>query len=148
MSWLHATARPPAWEGAGVGGPVQESYLLGISDPGHAGVQNRMPADLPATRRKRSLKELVTGVRQDAGLLVRQEIALAKAELKEKATGVAKKAAMFSAAALLAYAGVLVVFAALVLGVIALGVTAWLAALIVGAVVLLGAFGIVQRARR
>jgi hypothetical protein len=48
---------------------------------------------------------------------------------------------------LLAYAGLFVLLAALTLGVIALGVAAWLAALVVGAIVLLGAFLLVQRAR-
>lgn len=107
-----------------------------------------MATDLPSRPRKRSLKQLITGVRQDTSLLVRQEIALAKAEVKEKAAGVAKKAAFFGGAALLAYAGVLVVFAALVLAIIALGVTAWLAALIVGVLVLLGAFGLLQKAKQ
>ena len=59
----------------------------------------------------------------------------------------AKQAAMFGAAGLLAYAGLLVLFAALILGVVALGVTAWLATLAVGLVVILGAFVIVRRAR-
>ena len=95
----------------------------------------------------RSLKKVVSDLRLDAGLLLRQEIALAKAEVKEKAIGVAKQAALFGAAGLLAYAGVLVLFAALVLGVIALGVAAWLAALTVGIGVLAGAYAIVQRAR-
>jgi hypothetical protein len=43
---------------------------------------------------------------------------------------------------------VLVLLAALVLGLIAIGVVAWLAALSVGIVILLGAFFLVQRARR
>ena len=95
----------------------------------------------------RSLKKVVTDLSLDAGLLVRQEIALAKAEVKEKARSVAKQAALFGAAGLLAYAGLFALLAALTLGVIALGVAAWLAALVVGAIVLLGAFLLVQRAR-
>jgi uncharacterized membrane protein YqjE len=96
----------------------------------------------------RSLKQVVSDLRGDAGLLVRQEIALAKAELKEKVSAVAKQAAMFGVAGLLAYGGLLVLFAALILGLIAIGVAAWLAALTVAVVVLLGAFLIVRRARR
>jgi uncharacterized membrane protein len=106
-----------------------------------------MSVELTPHRKDRSLKHVVSDLRSDAGLLVRQEIALAKAEVKEKLEGVAKQAAMFGAAGLLAYAGLLVLCAALILGVIALGVAAWLAALAVGFVVLLGAFMIVQRAR-
>jgi uncharacterized membrane protein len=107
-----------------------------------------MSTEITPSRKDRSLKRVVSDLRSDAGLLVRQEIALAKAEVKEKVVGVAKQAAMFGAAGLLAYAGLLVLFAALILGVIALGVAAWLATLAVGLVVLLGAFCIVQRARQ
>lgn len=88
----------------------------------------------------RSLKKVVTDLSHDAGLLVRQEIALAKAQLREKAV-------QFGAAGFLAYLGALALLAALVLGMIALGVAAWLAALAVGGIVLLGAFLLVQRAR-
>lgn len=106
-----------------------------------------MPIEISTESKDRSLKELVSDLRTDAGLLVRQEIALAKAELKEKAAGVAKQAALFAGAGLLAYAGLLALFAALVLGLIAIGVVAWLAALSVGVLVLLGAFLLAQRAR-
>jgi uncharacterized membrane protein len=106
-----------------------------------------MPIEISTESKDRSLKQLVSDLRTDAGLLVRQEIALAKAELKEKAVGVAKQAAMFAGAGLLAYGGLLVLFAALVLGLVAIGVVAWLAALSVGLLVLLGAFLLVQRAR-
>lgn len=106
-----------------------------------------MSVQISTESKDRSLKQLVSDLRTDAGLLVRQEIALAKAELKEKATGVAKQAALFAGAGLLAYAGMLVLFAALVLGLVAIGVAAWLSALIVALVVFLGAFMLVQRAR-
>lgn len=97
--------------------------------------------ELPSKSRDRSLKRLVSDLKDNTGLLVKQEIALAKAQVMGKAV-------KFGAAALLGYAGVLVLIAALVLGVIALGVAAWVATLIVAVVVLLGAFGIVQRARK
>ena len=100
-----------------------------------------MSIEVSTESKDRSLKRLVSDLGTDAGLLVRQEIALAKAELKEKA-------ALFAGAGLLAYAGLLVLFAAIVLGLIAIGVVAWLAALSVGVLVLLGAFLLVQRAQR
>jgi TRAP-type C4-dicarboxylate transport system permease small subunit len=96
---------------------------------------------------ERSLKKVVTDLRTDAGLLLRQEIALAKAQAKEKVGKVAKQAALFGAAGLLGYAGLLVLVTALILGVIALGVAAWLAALAVAVGVFLGAFLLIQRAR-
>jgi Putative Actinobacterial Holin-X, holin superfamily III len=94
----------------------------------------------------RSLKQVLSDVRTDAGLLVRQEIALAKAEVKERAVRVAKQAALFGVAGLVAYAGLLALVAAIVLAVAALGVVAWLAALLVAALVLLGAFVLFKRA--
>ena len=97
--------------------------------------------------RDRSLNEVVADLKADATLLVRQEIALAKAEAKEKALAIAKQAAFFGAAGVLAYAGLFVLLAALVLGIIALGVVAWLAALIVAIVVFAAVFVLVQRAR-
>ncbi|HET8713964.1 MAG TPA: phage holin family protein [Gemmatimonadales bacterium] len=96
----------------------------------------------------RSLKQVLNDLRTDASLLVRQELALAKAELKERAGTAAKQAALFAGAGVLAYAGLMVLFAAVVLGLIAIGLVAWLAALIVAILVLFGAFLLVQRARR
>jgi uncharacterized membrane protein len=106
-----------------------------------------MATDITRKSKDRSVKELVTDLRGDASLLVRQEIALAKAELKEKARGMAKQAAFFGAAGVLGYTGILVLLAALILAVIALGVVAWLATLGVAVIVMLGAFVLVQRAR-
>jgi len=106
-----------------------------------------MAIQVSHSSRDRSLPEVVADIKTDASLLVRQEIALAKAELKEKAVAVAKQAAFFGAAGVLAYTGLFVLLAALVLGLIALGVVAWLAALIVAIVVFTGAFVLVQRAR-
>lgn len=107
-----------------------------------------MSVEISTESKDRSLKQVVSDLGADAGLLVRQEIALVKAELREKVTSVAKQAAMFGVAGLLAYAGLMVLFAALVLGLIAMGVVAWLSALLVGMVVLFGAFFLVQRARQ
>jgi len=106
-----------------------------------------MSIEISTNAKDRSLKQVLSDVRTDASLLVRQEIALAKAELKEKATAVAKQGALFGAAGLFAYAGLLVLISALILGVVALGIAAWLAALMVAVLVLFAAFVLVQRAR-
>ena len=45
-----------------------------------------MSIEISTNAKDRSLKQVLSDVRTDASLLVRQEIALAKAELKEKAT--------------------------------------------------------------
>jgi uncharacterized membrane protein len=96
----------------------------------------------------RSLKDLVSDLGQNTGLLVRQEIALAKAEIRNKVAGIAKTAVTFGVAGLLAYAGVLALLATVVLGIVALGVAAWLATLIVSVVILAAAYVLVQRGRR
>lgn len=96
----------------------------------------------------RSLKALVKDVKQDTTLLAKQELALAKTAVQEKATTVAKQAGFFGAAGILGYAGLLVLLAAVVLAVIALGVVAWLSALLVGLAVLGAAYLLVQKARR
>ena len=102
--------------------------------------------EMSRTPGDRSLKGLVSDLQRNTGLLVRQEIALAKAEVKQKIVGVVKTAVTFGVAALLAYAGVLAMLVTLVLLLIALGVVAWLATLMVGVMVLLTAYVLVQRA--
>jgi hypothetical protein len=96
----------------------------------------------------RSLKELVSGLARDTGLLVRQEVALAKAELRQKVAAAGKVAAVFAAGALLAYGGLLVLLAGVVLVLITAGVAAWLAALAVGTAGIAAGFVLVQGARR
>ena len=107
-----------------------------------------MSLEISEKTKQRSVQQAVHHLKTDASLLIRQEIALAKAEVKEKATAVAKQAAFFAGAGVLGYTGLLVLLAALVLGLIAIGVVAWLAALSVAIVIFLGAFILVQRARR
>ena len=112
------------------------------------GVALRMSLEISEKTKQRSVQQAVHDLKTDASLLIRQEIALAKAEVKEKATAVAKQAAFFAGAGVLGYTGLLVLLAAIVLGLIAIGVVAWLAALSVAIVIFLGAFILVQRARR
>ncbi|MFN2572334.1 MAG: phage holin family protein [Gemmatimonadales bacterium] len=99
------------------------------------------PADRP-------LKELVSGLGKDMGLLIRQEIALAKAEISEKTTQVAKGAMNIGIGAFLAYAGVLALVATLVLVLVAIGVTAWLAAAIITIVLLIAGYTAIQGGRQ
>jgi len=73
--------------------------------------------------------------------LVRREIDLAKVELTERATSVGRESAKVIAGGLVLHAAALVLLAAAVFGLVALGLDAWLAALIVGLVV--GAIGAV-----
>jgi uncharacterized membrane protein YqjE len=78
------------------------------------------------------LGELVKQLAQDSATLVRQEMALAKAELRQNLTSMAKDAAMIAVGAVIAGVGglVLVAFLVILLGSV-LG-NYWLSALIVG----------------
>ena len=92
------------------------------------------------TAPERSLGELVQTATKDLSLLVSQEIALAKAEIKREVTAAGKGAGLFGGAGVVALYGV----GALVTAAVAaldLVLPLWLAALIV-AVVLFAAAGI------
>lgn len=83
----------------------------------------------------RSLGELFGDLARDTGLLVRQEVELAKAELTRSATRVGKDIGFLVAGGAVAYAGFLGILAAIAVGLGQLGVPWWLATLLVGLVV-------------
>jgi hypothetical protein len=86
-------------------------------------------------RDDRSLGELLGDLMQQTGTLVRQEMKLATTELSDKASRVGKDIGALAVGGAVAYAGFLALLAALIVGLGQLGVTWWLAALIVGVVV-------------
>ena len=88
----------------------------------------------------RSAADLIKQVSEQTSKLVRQEIALARLEIRDKIKHFGIGAGLFGTAALLALFGVGTLVAALVL-VLATAMADWLAALVV-AVVLLGGAGI------
>jgi uncharacterized membrane protein YqjE len=100
------------------------------------------------TLAERPLKDLVAGVGRDMGLLVRQEIQLAKVEISEKVSRVAGGAVSIGVGAMVVYAGVLAIVAALVLVGIAIGVTAWLASAIIGVLLLIGGFAAITGGKK
>ncbi len=85
----------------------------------------------------RSAADLIKQVSEQTQKLVRQEIALARLEIRDKAKHAGKAAGLFGGAAFAALFGAATLVAALVL-VLATAMDAWLAALLV-AVVLLAA---------
>jgi len=87
------------------------------------------------TNDNRSLGELFGDLARDMGTLVNQEITLARTELTEKASRVAKDVAMLAAGGLVAYAGLLAIIAAIIFLMADRGVPLWVSALIVGAIV-------------
>jgi drug/metabolite transporter (DMT)-like permease len=92
-----------------------------------------------APQDNRSIGDLVSELSRETGLLVRKEVELAKTELTAKARQAGTHTATIAAGGALAHAGLLVILAAIVIGLAQLGVTQWLAAAIVGiATILIG----------
>ncbi len=94
-----------------------------------------------------SLGELFAELARATTTLVRQEVQLAKAELTQSATEAARGIGMLVAGGAVAYAGLLFLLLAVVFGLIEAGLDAWLAALIVGLVVVAISAILVLRAR-
>ena len=96
-------------------------------------------------REERSLGELFGDLARETGTLVRQEVQLAKTEMSQNASRVGRDIAFLAVGGLVAYAGVLGILAAVILGLVAAGLEPWLAALIVGVVVTLAGYLLVRR---
>jgi len=95
-------------------------------------------------REERSIGELFAELARETSTLVRQEVQLAKTEMTQKVTSAGKDAGMIGAGGALAYAGLLAVLAAVIIG---LGqiIPMWLSALIVGVVVIGVGYMLVQQ---
>ena len=89
----------------------------------------------PRVKAERSLATLLSDLASETVLLLRQELALMKAELRQKLGLAGKGAAAAAAGALIAYSGWLFLLLAAVFA-LAIIVPFWAAALIVGFVVL------------
>ena len=100
-----------------------------------------MPDPAPPTTSDPTTGELVSQLSEQTTRLVRDEVALAKVELTEKAKHVGVGAGLFSGAGLVALYGVGALVATLILG-LAEAVPAWLSALIV-TIVLFAVAGVV-----
>lgn len=91
----------------------------------------------------RSIGELFAELARETSTLVRQEVQLAKTELTQKATSAGKDAAMIGAGGAVAYAGLLALIAALIIG-IGNFMPMWLSALIVGLLVVGIGYALIQ----
>ncbi|CAA9585804.1 MAG: hypothetical protein AVDCRST_MAG87-3937 [uncultured Thermomicrobiales bacterium] len=98
-------------------------------------------------QRERSLGELFGDLAQDTSTLVRQEIQLAKSELTHSAVQVGKNIGMLVVGGVLVLTSTLALIATLILGLGALGLPSWLAALIVTLVFLGVGLVLVARGR-
>ena len=95
----------------------------------------------------RSVGELLRDLASDSAALVQQELALARTEAQDKLHQTISGAAELVAAALLALAGFVVLLQAAVYGLEEFGLEPWLAAVIVGGVVLVIGLVLLQKAR-
>lgn len=82
----------------------------------------------------RPLSEVLKSVGDDLGRLVRGEIALLKAEMQKNAAKLGAGAGLFGGAGLVGIFALECLLLALIFGLVALGLPAWAAALIVGVV--------------
>jgi hypothetical protein len=96
-------------------------------------------------RDDRSLGELFTELSRDASTLIRKEIELARTEITANVSRLGRHAAYIALGSAVAYAGLLTIVAALVVGLHAVGLAWWAATLIVGIVVALIGYLVVQR---
>jgi uncharacterized membrane protein (DUF106 family) len=85
-------------------------------------------------KQDRSIGELFSELASESSLLIRQEIALAKVELTQKATRVGRDAGFLVLGGAVAYAALLALLAALIL-LLANVMPTWLAALVVALLV-------------
>lgn len=92
----------------------------------------------------RSLGELFSQLSRETSTLIRQEVQLAKAEVSQKASKVGRDVAFLAVGGVIVYAGFLALLAALIIG-LAEFMDGWLAALIVGVLVIAVGYLLVQR---
>lgn len=95
---------------------------------------------------ERTLGTIIKDLTADLSMLFRSEIALLKLEIKEAVAKLGTGGGLLAAAAFLGLIGLAFLFVTITLGLVALGVPAWLSALIVtlvlfGAAALLGVMG-------
>ena len=105
--------------------------------PGPAAGVGR-PVGMPETPGgERTIGQLVADASKDVSTIVRSEIALAKAELQRDAQAAAVGGGMFVAAGVLAFLALILLLIAAAFGLVAAGLSPWLAFLIVACVLLL-----------
>lgn len=92
----------------------------------------------------RSLGDLFSELIDETRTLIRQEVALAKAEMQQKASQAGKSVAFMAVGGFIAYAGFLAIVAAAIIALAAL-IPWWLSALIVGIVVAIIGYALLRK---
>ena len=100
---------------------------------------------MQARNDERSLGELFGDLARDMGVLVRQEVQLATTEMTHKVSRAAQEVGTIVVGGLVAYAGLLAILAAVIVGLAAAGFGWWQAALLVGVIVAVIGGLLVQR---
>ena len=100
---------------------------------------------MQVNRDDRSIGELFADLAKESSVLVRQEVALAKAELTQKAGKVGKDIGFLAVGGLVLYAGLLAIIAAIIIVLGTIGVPWWLSALAVGLIVAGVGYFLVQK---
>lgn len=93
----------------------------------------------------RSISDLFTELSGETSTLVRKEIELAQVEMTAKARKAAADASVSAIGGVLAHAGLLVLLAAIIMALTALGLAAWLSAAIVAVVTIVVGYMLVNR---
>jgi drug/metabolite transporter (DMT)-like permease len=97
-----------------------------------------------APKDERSLGELLAELSRETSMLVRKEVELATTEITAKARTAGAHVAIVAAGGALAHAALLVLLAAIVIGLTQLGLDAWLAAGVVAIVVAVVGYILIQ----
>ncbi len=92
-----------------------------------------------------SLGELLGDLTDEVSTLVRQEMALARAEVSQKSSRLGRDAGYLAAGGLVAYAGFLAILAGIIVGLAAAGLAWWLSAVLVGIVVAIVGYFLIQK---
>ncbi len=114
---------------------------------------NRIPQDT-LRHEARAVADLLRELKDETTTLIQQEVALAKVEVRRKVMMVIKSAVYMAAGAVVAYVALLSVVAAAILGLVvilqligvAVGVSVWLAPLIIAVIAGIVGYGLIQKA--
>lgn len=93
-----------------------------------------MAQQVQLQKEERSIGELFSELAAETGTLVRQEVALAQAEITSKATVAGKNVGYLAAGGAVGYAGLLAIVAGIIMG-LSYFIPAWVAAIIVGGII-------------
>ena len=96
-------------------------------------------------KEERSLGDLFADLASDTGTLIRQEVALAQAEMTHKATKIGKNVGFLVAGGAVAYAAALAMIAGIII-LLARFMPAWAAAIVVGLVIGVAAYFVITSA--